>query len=121
MPAHGNSEEFIRKLLKRKDKAEAMTWLRGHNSAPYRNIGEMTNENSIEFVRQLYDFGAIEIVVVDIARNPPFESTDSLVVTLPDRPALRGAILEFSNRRALEMGLEEVQDLGQQYLFVWFD
>lgn len=108
-------------LLKSKDKVEAMRWLTGAPSGVHRNIGEMSNADSIRYVRSLYDLGARKVVAVHIGINRNYESTDTLVVTLPDHAAARKAIFDSESQRAEEMGYEEEADVGQKYLLSWFD
>ena len=121
MASRGDSQDFIAKLLRRRDKTEGLSWLRGQSPTVYRNIGELTNADSIAFIERLYGLGAVEVVVVDIQRNGGFESTDSLVVTLPEQKPLRDAVFAFANDHTIPMGLEAKSDSGQPHFFIWFD
>lgn len=114
----GNDQEFVRKLLRRKDKTEALAWLEGNEG---RNVGEMSHKASLALVRRLYSFGAIEIVAVEISANAGLESTDTLIATLPTDPAKRRKLFDWKNEHARLMGYEPEVDEGADHLFIWFD
>src|SRR6516165_9140403 len=100
-------DETIEKLLRSKDKVEALSWLTGASAGVHRNVGEMTHPESVAHVRKLYKLGATEVVAVEIKMNGKYESTDTLVATLPRNPAARKAIFEFETERVEEMGYEQ--------------
>lgn len=108
-------------LLKRKDKSEAIKWLTGAPKGVHRNVGELSNADSIEYVKKLYTLGAREVVVVKIGVNGKYESTDTLIATLPSEPPARKAIFASEVKRVKEMGYEKDPDVGPKYLFLWFD
>lgn len=116
-----NDSPTVVELLKSKDKVEAMKWLTTAPTGVHRNIGEMTNEDSIRYIAHLYDLGAREIVVVKIGANGRYESTDTLIATLPEKSAARKAVLASEAERLEEMGYEQVADVGQKHLLLWFD
>jgi len=116
-----DENEFIRKLLKRKDKHEALSWLTDAPARVDRGIGEMDNLLSVAYVRHLYKLGVSELVVVEIAKNKNLESTDSLVATLPKDPKKRRAIFTSEGQRTIKMGYDATEDHGQSHLFIWFD
>lgn len=116
-----NENPTILALLKSKDKVEAIDWLTGAPKGVHRNVGELTHEDSVRFVRRLYKLGAPEVVVVEIGVNATYESTDTLIAMLPKEPVARKAIFDSEGERAEEMGYEQEPDVGQKYLLVWFD
>ena len=107
--------------MKSQDKVEALAWLTDAPAGVHRNIGEMTNPESVAYVRRLYKLGATEVVAVDIGVNRNYESTDTLIATLPQNPKTRKAIFESEGERAEEMGYEMEPDAAQPHLFIWFD
>jgi hypothetical protein len=111
----------IQKLLKSADKVNALKWLSEVPTGVHRNIGEMTNRDSVAYVRKLIKLGAADVIAAEIGINGKYESTDTLVATLPDDPAARKAIFNFEGRRVEEMGYDASTDIGQRYLFMWFD
>jgi hypothetical protein len=74
-------DEFILSLLRMPDKIEAGHWLASAGESHY--IGEMSHEESVELVKEVYRLGAVRVDAVDIGTNAGLSSTDSLVVTLP--------------------------------------
>lgn len=62
--------DMVRRLLKSKDKVEALDWLAGASPGVYRNIGEMTNQESVAYVRKLYKLGATNIPSPGSDRSP---------------------------------------------------
>jgi len=117
--ASGESET-VRKLLKRKDKVEAIKWLTSAPAGVYRNIGEMTDKESIAYVRKLYKLGAREVILAELQLGGEYESTNNVLITLPDDRSARRAIYEFETDRVEEMGFEQDPDIGQKYLWCWF-
>lgn len=115
------TEARINKLLARRDKREALSWLRGGNEKSYRFLAEWTTEESLELIEQLYQAGAKEVWAVRFDRNPPYESINTLIVTLPDDPEARERVFAWSNEQAEGQGFDSDEDYGQQHLFVWFD
>lgn len=121
MAKQNSGESYrVRELLKRKDKAEALKWLTSSPAGVYRNIGEMTDKESIAYVRRLYRLGAREVVIAELQRNGEYESTNNVVLTLPDDRSARRAIFEFETDRVEEMGFEQDSDTGQKHLWCWF-
>lgn len=107
-----------RRLLRRKDRFEAAAWLKGSDK---RNIGEMSNKDATALVRKLYEWGAVKVIVAYIKENAGYESTDHVVVTLPDDAKARQRITRWISRHTQRMGFDPVEDHGQRHAFVWFD
>lgn len=121
MARRGGNDELATKLLKSKDRVEALQWLTGAKAGVHRNIGEMTERQSSAYIRRLYRHGATEVFVVQIGVNREFESTDTLILTLPDDPTARKAIFDAEGDRTEKMGYEREEDHGQRHLLIWFD
>ena len=121
MSENAESDQLIRKLLRRKDKIEAQKWLQEDAGSSRRNIGEMTRSDSIALVHQLYKWGAKKVFAVDIGVNNQYESTDTLIIALPAEAEGREKIFEWSNELTKRMGYEAEEDRGQEYLLHWFD
>jgi hypothetical protein len=113
-----DDQRSVQKLLRQKDKVEALTWMEGNQ---WRNVGELSHKASLALVRRLYRFGAIEVVAVDIGAHAGFESTDTLIATLPHDPASRRKIFDWDNERVQKMGYEPYPDEGQDHHLIWFD
>jgi hypothetical protein len=121
MKSEDRDDDFVREMLSRADRVEALEWLTNAPPAVHRNIGEMPQRDSVSFVRKLYKLGAKEVVAVDIGINRNYESTDTLIATLPDDPEAREAIFDFERPRVEAMGYDAYEDIGQRHLLVGFD
>jgi hypothetical protein len=116
--SYDDDQEYVRKLLRKKDKVEALSWLEGDES---RNVGELSHAKSLALIRRVYKLGAVEIVAVEISAHAGFESTDTLIAKLPADRSTRRDILEWNNQRSLQMGYEADSDEGQDHVLIWFD
>ena len=117
-------DEQMRGLLRKKDRVEALGWLTSSPPGVSRGVGEMCDEDSVALVRKLYKWGVTEVIAVEIGISPNrrFESTDTLIVVLPDDAAVRKRVLDWNNKRSEKMGYEAIEeDRGQRYVLVWFD
>jgi len=113
---------LIQKLLrKKKDRFEALAWLKGSHAQSQRNLSEWTNAQSVEMVQQLYGCGAAEVLAVRFDRNPPYESINTLIVALPADSVKRFAVFEWANEQIEKQGFDPEEDYGQPYLYIWFD
>ena len=123
MAVPDDMQKLVGKLLKRKDKHEALGWLTGAPKGIDRGISEMDNRESIAYVRHLYKLGVEELDVVKIDSSPDGElqSSDNLIAKLPDDPRKRKAIFAAEGKRTVEMGYDPYADSGQRYLWIWFD
>jgi hypothetical protein len=117
-----HEEKLIARLLRKKDKVEALSWLEGIHASSNRNLAEWTTAESIARIRGLYGSGAREVWAVQFDRNLPYESINTLIVTLPDDAAERAKVFEWVREQAMVQGFEETEpDAGQRHLRVWFD
>lgn len=106
--------EFINKFLRQPNRGEARQWLKGDVE---RWIGDLSHEDSVEFVEEGYQAGATKIVAVDIDDV----TTDRLIVYLPPTGTKREQVFVWNNKHAQEMGFDPDEDWGQDELFVYFD
>jgi hypothetical protein len=114
-----DDEDYILSLLQMPDKVEVKEWLAHGGKSHY--IGEMSHEESVELVKELYQLGALRVDAVEIATNAGLASTDHLIVTLPQQKDQRQEIFNWNNNRVHFMGVDPDIDLGQNYLLVYFD
>jgi len=124
---------LVSELLKRKDKVEALSWLKGSSLTleesskykgrvkSYRNLAEWPTEQSVAWIQELYTRGAMKVWAVNFDRNQPYESINTLIVTLPEERKMRRAVFEWTNKQIMEDGFDPEDDCGQRHLFVWFD
>jgi len=114
-------EQAIRRLLRKKDRTEALTWLKSSTANAYRNIGELTNEDSIKLVEALYDRGCEKVWAVEIKTYGHVHSTDTLVLQVPTNPRKRQAIFQNLSSIPTHSGIDPVEDYRQEHLLIWFD
>lgn len=107
-------DEFINRYLQKPNRGEARQWLKGDND---RFIGELTHEDSVDFVEGGYRAGATKIVAVGIED----ETTDCLIVYLPPAGPKREQVFKWNSEFAQTAGLDPYDDWGQNELFVFFD
>jgi hypothetical protein len=95
------------------NQAEARQWLANNEN---RNVGEMTPDAAREVIEGGYKAGAIRITAVDIQGD----TTDCLIVELPQKGNQRKEVFEWNNELALSSGFDPDDDWGQSELFVYF-
>jgi hypothetical protein len=111
-------EAFVRKLLRKRDRVEALGWMDGATPPTYRNLGESPAPESLALIKRLYAMGAKEVFVVDIRRNGIYESSEKLILRLPEDPAERRKVFSWANIVIIRRGFDPNEDYGQEYLFV---
>jgi hypothetical protein len=89
---------------------EARAWLSGGEG---RNLGEHDSKESIQIVESLYRRGAREVIAV----GGTDESTDILIVVLPDDENARAQVFDFQN--AYDSEFDPTPDEGQKYMFLF--
>jgi hypothetical protein len=116
-------ERFIAKLLKDRNKAEALAWLSGGAAGSFRNLGELeTNEESVALVREVYALGAVQVLAMEIDSYDGADgNSGKLVIELPEDEAARGRVFAWCARQGEKLGFEGDEDFGQRYLFVMLD
>jgi hypothetical protein len=107
-------EEFIAKFRIQPNQSEAREWLAGDEN---RNLGEMAPEESREVIEAGYKAGAVKIIAVEIQG----ESTNCLIVELPEKGIKRKRVFEWDNELAQQSGFDPDDDWGQNELFMFFD
>jgi hypothetical protein len=106
--------EFINKFLRKPNRGEARQWLAGDEN---RWIGELSHEDSVEFVEGGYKAGATKILAVEIES----ENTNRLIVYPPAEGPKRKRVFEWNSEFAQREGWDPYDDWGQNELFVFFD
>jgi hypothetical protein len=117
-------EQLIHRLLSDPAKVEAQDWLKSEKTGKSRTVGSCeTNRDSLEFVQEIYDLGASEILAVNIHAKPNStgERTGKLVVTLPQDPKQRSAIFDWCKRQGESLGFTPDADHGESHLFLLLD
>lgn len=104
--------EFIKKFLQQPNRGEARQWLAGDKN---RTLGEMTHEDSVEFVEEGYRAGAAKIIAVEIED----ETTNCLIVELPPRGSKRERVFKWNGESAQRCGFDPYDDWGQNEIFVF--
>jgi hypothetical protein len=113
-------EQFITDMLGGAS-AEARSWLEGGSKKQYRNLGEMSAEESQALVNSLYDAAAVEVLAVRIDQEEDFENTGHLLVKLPSKKAIRKKLFKLEAKQAKVQGYEASEDWGQEYLYLKLD
>ena len=118
-----HDERVIKSLLRKKDKTEALRWLSAASKGVLRTIGEHTPEDSISFISELYEIGAVEVLAVNIRISPNgrVESTDTILVALPPGVKARKQLFDWNLARLEKMEMAAPVDFGQSHLLIWFD
>lgn len=120
VPASGRSADaFCQHLLNDKSHREALSWIRESRNGNVRTIGEQDPDDSLRIVRQLYDQGAQKVWAVDLEKYAEGESTNALVLELPEKPELRRQLFTLEARCASSGGFDPVGDDGQHYMFLY--
>lgn len=100
-------------------KAEALQWLNSSNQRAARSLGEMHFEEAVFLVTNLYEYGAIEVIAVEIETTPGTDdqTTNHLLVRLPTEPAGRERLFSLENEHADSKGFDGETDHGQSHLY----
>jgi hypothetical protein len=114
---------FVDSLLEKSKRREARTWLAkitGDKTA--RSLGRFKGEtHAAKFVAELYQAGAVEVIVPDIYRNKARDQfADCLLVQLPRSTAKRKAIRKVCVQlRTRKLGaMQPDSDIGESHLFL---
>ncbi len=104
------------------NKAEALSWLQGGPAGSFRNLGEMeTNEESVAYVKRLYDAGAVEVIAVKIDEYDQDQNTGHLIVRLPETRYAREQVFALEREQAEAHGFDGSPDQGQTYIYLKLD
>jgi serine/threonine-protein kinase RIO1 len=122
--AHSEHERLISRLLSDRKKAEVLKWLKGGSSEDKRIVGGCkTNRESIRFVKEIYDAGAIKIFAVQIHKKRGSDShrTGKLVAELPQDAKARKAIFAWCKKQGDSLGFSPEPDRDESHLFLLLD
>lgn len=114
------NDAFCLSLIENTESAEVMHWLQDESKP--RSLGVLGGtEESIEFIQEVFDAGAVQVFAVEIDDDDDSENTGKLCVELPNDPELRQRVLDWTGEIAREEGFDQEPDIGQKYVFVMLD
>jgi hypothetical protein len=116
-------DRWCEQLMAKGKSAEARAWFEeGDAKGELRTVYEFDNVRTHTIIQELYDLGAAKVTATDIDSEPGFgETTDVLIVALPQDAEHRAKLFRYENRHSGFFGLGGVSDQGQKYLFLWWD
>jgi hypothetical protein len=114
--AHEADRAFVRKMLE-KPHAEALSWLKEGSEGSMRTLGEMGRAPSERLVSKLYKLGAVKVLAAEIDPGDNGQSTDHLLVELPQDPKARAKLFKFESQHAESEGFDPTPDIGQEYIY----
>jgi len=114
---------FVDSLMEKRNQREARKWLAKKPGDPTaRSLGRFKRErDAAKFVEELYNAGAVEVVVPDIYRNKGRDQfSDCLLVQLPKSAAKRKAIRQVcAQLRTRKLGaVQPDKDIGERHLYL---
>lgn len=114
---------FVDSLLEKHNQREARKWLvKKTDDKTARSLGRFKHENAVaKFVEELYQAGAVEVIVPDIYRNKARDQfSDCLLVQLPRSAAKRKAVREVcAQLRTRKLGaMQPDVDIGESHLYL---
>jgi hypothetical protein len=113
-------DEFCLNLIQNTESAEVMPWLQ--NDSKPRSLGVLDGtKESIEFIQEVFDLGAVQVFAVEIDDYDDSENTGKLCIELPEDTELRQQVLEWAGQISWEQGFDPEQDIGQRYVFMMLD
>ena len=117
-----NEDTYLKKLLSTTPhKQEALSWLQ-QKDGKERLIGESNQDmdapTSLRFVQDLYQQGATEVTAIDVDADTHLETTNTLIVKLPQEALKRKKVFQSEAKIARRGGFGAVADEGQEYLML---
>ncbi len=117
-------EQLVARLLNDSGSHEVVSWLSRGSPNEGRTVGRFaSSDESLKFVKSLYELGALEILAVQIERH--FESktqhTGKLVIKLPTGLDTRQAIFDWCRQQGESLGFSPDPDRGETHLFLLLD
>ncbi|HVC96483.1 MAG TPA: hypothetical protein VND64_22555 [Pirellulales bacterium] len=103
---------------------EALTWLRkSTNESALASNRFPTTQDAIKFVRQLYDQGALRVIVPEEAIRDDGDEVyaDALVVTLPSEKSRRGGVWQLCAKEIQREGEKPGDGTAESHVFLWWD
>jgi hypothetical protein len=120
--ALADEEAFVNRLMEG-CRAEARAWLHEATATNLRRLGPWGPDLALEYVERLYELGAKHVLAVQIEAIAGVgeESTDHLLIELPDSRQQREGLFKLEAELAEAQGLDHVSDHGQKYLYMRVD
>lgn len=126
------ANEYVRIELEAPTSVEALSWLKTGVEDPDRGNETMrsfssssedilADEEAIELVKMLYDFGAEVVTAIDVdglENNEFYQDTDSLIITLTLTQPAKDKLFSFIGQWDKGRGWDEERDFGQKYLLM---
>lgn len=121
-PAAPSDNEHLEELLHRGKSVEALKWANEvQGEKPYRTVFEYDNAESLKIIKDLYEMGAEVVTAIDIESDPKYgETTNMLIVSLPNDPKARQNIFAFAATQARRSGFGPTADRGQKLLMLFW-
>lgn len=115
-PARASAlDRFCTELLAGKAVSIAREWIRRSGN----RLGLRSRSSSIGVIETLSKRGAVGIWVCEVAPlDVASETSDHVVVELPQEPASRRSLLQYASRLAHQQGYEGVPEDGQRFVYI---
>lgn len=116
-------DRWCEQLMAKGKSAEAKAWFEdGDAKGELRTVSEFDNARTQAIIEELYDLGAAKVTAADIDSEPGFgDTTDVLIVALPEDGEQRAKLFHYENRHSGLFGFGGASDESQKYLFLWWD
>lgn len=111
----------VRRLLRQPNRKEAMAWLSA--GAGLRSLGLFKFPRALRLVRELYEAGAIEVMVASIYPGKSGRQfSDAILVRLPSKKPIRNTIRRLLEKlpAKLRAGVLPATDQDEKFLFAGF-
>ena len=97
--------------------AESLPWLRKSSA---HTLGEFDHATSIELIETLHDLGSPSVFAALIKTSPGTadQSTNYLLIGLPEDPEARARVLAFANAYKQEQGFDAEPDPYEAWMFL---
>jgi len=117
-----DNDTFCIKMLQSQNQKEALSWLHEAKTISDRTIGEMDTQESLYIITDLYSLGAEDIIAVEISPTSwGGETTDLVVLKLPEDRKKREVLFHWEKSHAEKNGFDAVKDEGQSFMFINWD
>ena len=121
-PGSEEQDAYYEQMMSVGKSAEALAWAREATDEDRRTIDEYENDRTLEIIEEIYQRGAAKVTAVEIDVDPGIgETTDILIVTLPEDPSQRAEVLKCRSLLPQWTGIGGTADRGQKYLMLWWD
>jgi len=117
-PPKRDNDNFCRAILSSGNATEAREWFKSGRCF----LGEDHRaENSIEFVKSLYEAGAVKVWVLDISVDELGQNSGRLIVEMPKECQLRERVFAICDEVARDSGYDPECDCGQEFRLLMLD